>query len=325
MEMEQPTSQVGIYHDRFGFLTCHLRESNPIVIITQRSQEKAIMANLEANGLEPLTLSNPLTNLEKEIDFVLLKIPKSLELFRLFLEQIVQHSSKDIEVHAAFMTRHFTPKIIEIAKEYFEEAEQGRAVKKARVLILRKKKEVEKQELINAINYKDQIYKQYWGVFSAAHIDYATQYFLDHLRLEETDQRVLDLASGNGIIGLEIAKQLPEAEIHLMDDSYLAVASAKLNGQGENIHHHFNDNLSIFEEETFDLIVTNPPFHFEYEINIQVPIQLFKDCFRCLRKGGNLQLVANRHLNYKVHLEPLFSLVEVVAENEKFVLYGCLK
>ena len=162
-------------------------------------------------------------------------------------------------------------------------------------------------------------------MFSAQHIDYATQYFLDHLQLENTDRCILDLASGNGIIGNEIFKLFPDAEIHLMDDSYLAVSSAELNIQGKNIHHHFNNDLSIFDNDTFDVIVTNPPFHFEYEINIQIPLQLFGECFRCLKDGGNLQLVANKHLNYKVHLEPLFSSVQIIAEEKKFIVYKCIK
>ena len=191
--------------------------------------------------------------------------------------------------------------------------------------MLSKKKNTTKKEIITSLTYKDQVYKQYLGVFSAQHIDYATQYFLEHIDLKETDHCILDLASGNGIIGNEIIKQFPDAEMHLMDDSFLAVSSAELNSQGKNIHHHFNNDLSIFEEQTFDLIVTNPPFHFEYEVNIQVALQLFTDCFRCLKTGGNLQLVANKHLNYKTHLEPLFSTVAVVAENEKFIIYKCMK
>ena len=45
-------------------------------------------------------------------------------------------------------------------------------------------------------------------MFSADHIDYATQYFLDHLKIKKTDQCILDLASGNGIIGNEIFNEI---------------------------------------------------------------------------------------------------------------------
>lgn len=323
--LENKPNHVGIYNDRFGFLSFHLNSSSPTVILTNKSQEKAINANLDANNIPLPNFANPLSLLENKMDFVLLKTPKSLGLFQLFLEQITQNSSDDVKVVCAFMTRYFSPNLLEIGAEYFEVVEQSKALKKARLLILSKKKEAIKKENITSINYNSQEYKQYLGVFSADHIDYATQFFLDHLEFKSTDQCVLDLASGNGIIGNEIFKKLPNAEIHLMDDSFLAVSSAELNIQGENIHHHLNNDLSIFENNTFDLIATNPPFHFEYEINIKVPLELFKGCFRCLKIGGSLQIVANKHLNYKVHLEPIFRSVQVIAEDKKFIVYKCIK
>lgn len=324
-DLENKPKHIGIYNDIFGFLGCHLHTFKPTVILSQKSQEKAIISNFETNNIPLPDFANPLSSLENKMDFALVKIPKSLGLFQLFLEQITQNSSDYVKVVCAFMTRNFSPKFLEIASEYFEVVEQSRALKKARLLILSKKKETNKTEIITSINYKGHEYKQYLGVFSADHIDYATQFFLDNIDLKQTDKTLLDLASGNGIIGNEIFKKLPNAEIHLMDDSSLAVSSAELNINGENIHHHLNNDLSIFENNTFDLIVTNPPFHFEYEINIKVPLALFKDCFRCLKKGGNLQIVANKHLNYKVHLDPIFRSVKIIAEDKKFIVYKCIK
>lgn len=317
--------EIAIYHDRFGYLTCHLNSHNPYVILTEKSQEKAIDLNLKANDLSLPKFSDPLSALETKIDFALIKVPKSLALFELFLEQISQNSTDDVSVSIAFMTRHFSPNLLKIAEKYFDNVEQSRAVKKARIATLTKKKQVDKQFALDVLNYNDHAYKQYWGVFSAKHIDYATQYFLEHLEISPTDNNILDLASGNGIIAKEILTKLPSAEIHLMDDSFLAVESAKLNIQGENVNHHFNNDLSIFDDEAFDLIVSNPPFHFEYEINIQIPIQLFKECYRCLKPGGNLQIVASKHLNYMTHLKPVFSTVEILAQNDKFVIYKCVK
>ncbi len=323
--LETKPNHLGIYNDRFGFLGCYLHSITSTVILTHKSQEKAIYSNLKENNITFPNFSNPLSSLDYKIDLALVKIPKSLGLFQLFLEQITHNSTNDVTVYCAFMTRNFSPKLLKIAQEYFEVVEQSRALKKARVLLLNKKKKTIKREIITSLSYKNQEYKQYLGVFSAEHIDYATHFFLDHIEIQKTDKCVLDLASGNGIIGNEIFKQLPDAEIHLMDDSYLAVSSAELNIQGKNIHHHFNNELSTFDNHTFDLIVTNPPFHFEYEINIQVALELFRGCFRCLKEGGNLQIVANKHLNYKVHLETLFMSVQVIAEEKKYIIYKCVK
>lgn len=324
-DLESKPENLGIYNDRFGYLVCYLHSESPSVVITNKSQQRSIELNLEANDLSSLNFEYPIYDLDRKIDLALVKIPKSLDMFRLFLEHITQNSTDDITVICAFMTKYFTPGSLKIAEEYFEIVEQSKAKKKARLMILSKKKDTVKKEIITSIEYKDRIYKQYPGVFSSDHIDYATQFFLDHVELKKTDQRILDLASGNGIIGNEIYKQLPDAVIHLMDDSYLAVASAKLNIDGDKIHHHFNNDLSIFDHETFDLIVTNPPFHFEYEVNIQVSLQLFVECYRCLKEGGSLQIVANKHLNYKVHLEKYFTTVQVLAEAKKFIVYKCIK
>ena len=324
-ELEKKPNHLSIYNDRFGFLGCQLHSFNPTIILTHKSQEKAVESNLKVNNIDLPNFTDPLSSFEDKMDFALIKIPKSLGLFQLFLEQITRNSTDDITVTCAFMTRHFSPMMLEIAQEYFEVVEQSKALKKARLLVLSKKKKIKKRELITSLNYKNQEYKQYLGVFSGEHIDYATQFFLDHLEIKKTDHKILDLASGNGIIGSKISKQHSDAEVHLMDDFCLAVSSAKINVQGKNIHHHFNDELSIFENDTFDLIVTNPPFHFEYEINIQIPLELFRGCYRCLKAGGNLQVVASQHLNYKVHLERLFSSVLIVAEDKKFVIYKCVK
>jgi 16S rRNA G1207 methylase RsmC len=323
--LEEKPKYLGIYNDRFGYLSSHLIDFNPITIMTHKSQEKAMVFNFKANFISLPNFANPIDPLKQSLDFALVKIPKSLDLFRLFLEQICHSSSDNITVICAFMTRHFSPKMLTIAGEYFENIEQSRALKKSRLLKLSKKKTAVKKELIKTLTYNDKIYKQYPGVFSGEHIDYATQFFLEHLEILENDQTILDLASGNGVIAGEILSQLPKAEIHLLDDAYLAIASGKLNIEGANIHHHYNNELTIFKDDFFDLIVSNPPFHFEFEINIQITLDLLRQCRRCLKKGGVLQIVGNKHLNYKSHLSHLFSNVEILEENKKYIIYRCIK
>ncbi|MDA8692440.1 methyltransferase [Saprospiraceae bacterium] len=322
--VREPT-RTAVYHDRFGYLSCNLHSYKPNIILTTMSQEKAIELNLKNNKLPSADFSYPLSGLDDKIEFALIKIPKSLALFEFFLQHITQNSTKDTTVVCAFMTRHFSPKILEIASKYFENVEQSRAVKKARLMTLTKKKDGIKIEPIDTLDFNGQTYRQYWGVFSSNHIDYATQFLIENLELNPTDNTILDLASGNGVIAKEIILQLPHAEIHLMDDFYLAVESAKLNIEGESIHHHYNNDLSNFEDNTFDIIVTNPPFHIEYEVSIDIPLQLFRDSLRCLKDSGNLQVVANKHLNYMTHLKSIFPTVEVLNENDKFIIYKCVK
>ena len=132
------------------------------------------------------------------------------------------------------------------------------------------------------------------------------------------------MACGNGILAHAALANKPNAEIHLLDDSELAIASSKINIDSEKACFHYNDTLDNFENNTFDLIISNPPFHFEHETNIEVALNLFKEVKRCLKKGGSFQLVTSNHLNSKTHLNKLFHKVNIIAQNEKFVVYHCV-
>jgi len=316
-----------VYNDRFGFLSTVLSDQQPNTVVNFKSQEKALEINLKNNGVDLNTISkvSPLDNLGTSFDLAMIKIPKSLELFRLQLDQLHRSLDKNAVVICAFMTKYFSRQILSIAENYFELCEQSKAWKKSRLLILKKKKKTEKQELINTIPFSEtKSFKQYFGVFSAKNIDYATQFFIENIDVRLADNKILDLASGNGVLAHVALTKKPNAELHLLDDSFLALASSKMNIDSKKAHFHHNDTLSDFENNTFDLVISNPPFHFEHETNIEVALDLFKEVKRCLKKGGSFQLVTSNHLNSKTHLYKLFHKVNIVAQNEKFVVYNCV-
>jgi 16S rRNA G1207 methylase RsmC len=314
-----------ILNDRFGFLTCLMHSYQPTSIQTNKSEENATQQNLLDNQLEVSAVSffTPLTLSEKKLDVGLLKIPKSLELFRLFLYTLSTNWKEDAILFCGFMTRHFSPQMLKIAEEFFEEVEQSRAWKKSRVLTLKTPKAFEKKDIIHQINFEEQVFQQYFGVFSAKHIDYASQFLIENLSIDSNNKRVLDLASGNGVLAVAARKLNSTCELHLVDDSYLAVESSKLNLNDSNTFFHCDNTLSSFEEGYFDCVVSNPPFHFEHEINIQPSLNLFKEVHRCISSEGSFILVANKHLNYKTHLSLLFSEINIVNENNKFIVYEC--
>jgi 23S rRNA (guanine1835-N2)-methyltransferase len=317
---------ISIHNDRFGFLSCLLHPLSPTTIITNKSQEKASLKNLAENQLQivPESFLNPLATISTPIDLGIIKVPKSLKLFQFFLSQLSSALGSNSTVICSFMTKHFNSQLLVIAEKYFGEVGQSKAWKKSRLLILKKPKVNQESAIIDLIltNDKKKI-KQYSGVFSGKHIDYATQFLIEHLDVPVEAERVLDLASGNGVLAMTVRDQHKDCELHLLDDFYLAVESSKLNLKEENTFFHYNDNLENFEAKYFDFIISNPPFHFEYEINIEVAISLFKAARDCLKDGGHFQLVANLHLNYKTHLVKIFKEVRVIARNKKFIIYDC--
>lgn len=327
-EMDLSGKNVAIYNDQFGYLSCHLNTHQPRIITHRKSQEKSIKKNLSSNELEAESSQwlTPFSTTEKSADIGLLQIPKSLDLYRYFLHQLSDSLSDNGMVICAFMTKYFTPALLDIAGDYFDDVEQSLAWKKSRLLVLTKKKPLPKVSFINSVTFsfdenEPEELKQYPGVFSSGNIDYATQFLIQHLRIKDEDKTVLDLGSGNGVIGRSVQKSNPEVDLHLMDDSILAVESSKLNLETVTTHFHWTDTLKDFSDINFDLIISNPPFHFGHEINIEVSLRLFKEVSEALKPGGRFVCVANQHLNYKVHLDKLFSTVEILAQNKKFIIY----
>jgi len=318
---------IAIYNDRFGFLSTILERFHPTTIINYASQKKAILRNLEENEVseDNVDFADPFSNLGKKRNIVVVKIPKSMDLFRLQLIQISRTLEKESIVLSGFMTKYFTPQMLSIASEFFEEVEQSKAWKKSRVLKLRNPKPFNEKDIINSIPFENKLFRQYFGVFSGRHIDDASQFFIKNWKIPGNPKRVLDLASGNGFLGKMIRLKRPEIELHLLDDDWLAVESSKLNFEKDdkNTFFHFNDSLDLFDDEMFDLIVCNPPFHFEHETNIEVAIDLFKQAKRCLSENGSFQIVSNRHLNYATHLRRLFEKVEILKRNKKFEIIIC--
>ncbi|MBN2279767.1 MAG: methyltransferase [Candidatus Marinimicrobia bacterium] len=316
--------QILIYNDRFGFLANLLYDYHPFNVCSYKSQEKAIIKNLENNrlSLDHLQLLDLFAYPGKKTDLALIKVPKSMGLFRFYLQHLSKSIKKTGMVLCGFMTRHFTGQMLQIAAEYFDEVEQNLAWKKARLLILKKPKNYLQRDLLeNCEVNSDLVLKQYPGVFSSGTMDAASRFLMDTVSVQVKDKVILDLGCGNGVLAKLLHDDNSKAEMHLIDDFSLAVASAKLNISGKKVFFHYDDNLKSFDNNFFNLVISNPPFHFEHENNIEVTLDLFKHVARVLKDTGRFIIVANRHLNYSTHLEKYFNQIDILAENDKYVIY----
>ena len=324
---------LAITNDRFGYLSCKLNHLKPISVIAFKSQELALNYNLEENQLSATEDSfvSPFNSFPNKVEQAIIKVPKSMELYRLYLEQICENSTDDIEITAAFMTKYFNKQMVEISEEYFENVEQSKAKKKARLIIMKGKRSFEKHELINNVKINDKLsLKQYYGVFASSKIDIATRYLLENLPLLKSEMHIMDLASGNGVIANHINDKYKNnkwqtPQLHLVEDSILAIESSKLNLQGDNFHFYYDANMESIEAESMDMIVSNPPFHFEHEENTEISLNLFRKAHSSLKSGGRFILVYNRHLNYNPFLKSIFEKTNFVAESNRFVVLECWK
>ena len=326
---------MAIYNDRFGYLSSHLHhlDLKPSIVVHRKSQKKSILMNGNINNLDidPSGFRTPFsTSISQPIDIGLMQIPKSLDLFRFFLHKLTESLADDGIVLGAFMTKYFTPGLLDIAEEYFEDVDQSLAMKKSRLLFLKKKKHQPDVSFIERYDYEfderhTETLSQYPGVFSSGQVDYATQFLLNTIKLQPDETNILDVGSGNGVISRALQIKNPDATVHLADDNLLAIESSKLNIQPDHARFHWTDTLDSLSEQPIDLAVSNPPFHFGHETNIEVSVDLFREVAGLLKKGGRFVCVANSHLGYLSHLKKFFRTVEVPARNKKFVIYESRK
>lgn len=328
---ERAGAELLTLHDHFGVLTTVATSFGAAVThcSDNYTHHRRVRESLTANALTAKAVGQPIPNFAPAASpqLALLHLPKYLDLFEFYLRQLTPQVPLDFQLATAFQTRHFTPRILEIANRYAGKVEQSRAYKKARTLVLNDwKRAVYEEPPTTEINFQGKTYRQLPGVFSAGRIDYATQFLLEQwgrataLQGLPTPKKILDIGVGNGVIGDQLLKHhYPGAELHGTDVSHVAVESARLNNPTAN--YLWADSLTKLPAVNFDLIVTNPPFHEGHRNVISTTLGLFEQAAQRLHPAGHLVVVANRHLNYATHLRRLLGEVVEVADNGKFVIY----
>ncbi|MEQ1732013.1 MAG: methyltransferase, partial [Vicinamibacterales bacterium] len=162
------------------------------------------------------------------------------------------------------------------------------------------------------------------GVFSHGRLDEGTAFLLPHLP-SKISGAVLDFGCGSGVIGAAIKSLHPGCEVSLVDSNAFAVLAAErtfsVNGLAAR-EIRAVDSIDDVGDQTFDLIVSNPPFHQGIGTDYNVVGRFLQSCEHRLNSGGLLLMVANRFLPYE-RMIPKAMQMSLVAENAKYkVLKG---
>ena len=160
--------------------------------------------------------------------------------------------------------------------------------------------------------------------FGEARLDPGTRVLLEHLPALDDHDRLIDLACGNGSIGIFAALRNPQLRIVASDHSASAVASTLLGAQANAVAERINavqdDGLSRLADASARLITLNPPFHVGNTVSAQIAFKLIDEAARVLEDGGQLYCVFNSHLKYRSELARRVGPTEQLARNAKFTV-----
>lgn len=329
------TAHILLLNDSFGALAASLAGHFQL---TSSSDSylgwQALQANLARNGLPSDGLNFvPASQLANgPFDCVLIRVPKTLALLEEQLIRLQGQIAPGTLVLAAAMLKHLPRAAGELLEHYIGPMQALLAVKKARLLCATA---VTKQAFISpypscySLEQPAISLSNHANLFCREGLDIGTRAFLPHLPRSLSPLRVADLGCGNGVLGISYALSNPQAELTLVDESFMAVQSAAENWQaalGERAASiRAGDGLAEQAEESLDLVLCNPPFHQQQVVGDFLAWRMFVQAKAALVRGGELWIVGNRHLGYHGKLKKLFRGVEQVAATPKFVILKATK
>ena len=329
-----PLSNILIFNDTFGALSLALHKFSPSVSIDSYISEQAIKYNCKHNNinLKKITILNSLTEFNNSYDYVLIKIPKTLDYLRYFLAKVRPHLHEKSQLILCGMIRSMPKTIWKVAEDMLGKTTTSLAKKKARLIFVKPEKNITKTPFPTSFSQENTPFKIYnhANVFSKKSLDIGTRFLLKNLPKLNNIDTIIDLGCGNGIVGLNLATIYPDAKLIFTDESYMAVESARLTAQAnlDSIKKHqfiVTNCLDDIKQNSVDLIVCNPPFHQSHSIGLHIALQMFQQSFQTLKPGGYFIVIANRHLPYYPHLKRIFGTVQNLASNNKFSIFNMFK
>jgi len=324
-----------VLNDKFGALALALNQFKPTVVSDSWLSQQATRLNLQKNKLPSnnIQLNNSLDWPSQFFDVVLIKVPKTLALLEDQLIRLQTVITQNTMIIAAGLVKAMSANVWKLLEKYIGPTKPSLAKKKARLIFVEihhyQKKIVNPYPVYYLLENTNYRICNHANVFSRDSLDIGTRFLLAHLPSKSEAKHIVDLGCGNGVIGLKLAESHPDAHVYFVDESYMAIASAKENFTQafphKNAEFCVTDGLTEFEADSMDLIVCNPPFHQQNTVGDQIAMSMFKQSYRVLYKGGQLQVIGNRHLGYHIFLKRLFGNCAEVASNNKFIIWQVSK
>ncbi|WP_372996887.1 class I SAM-dependent methyltransferase [Marinobacter sp.] len=328
--------RVLVVDDQFGALSLGLAAVSPTVVADSAVLPPALSENSSLNPA--FTVLGPVHSWinppRGPFDLVVLRIPRQADYLAWLLRWLNGVMADSGVLLAGGMIKHLPAKSVDVFAETVQTEQVLPARKKARVIRCRK----------GVANLEDWsgTWKGYTlagqngavevealpAVFAREKLDIGSRLLLPHVAKAVStagaDNSVLDLACGNGVLGLAALAARQEQPVMFSDVSSQAVLSARHNADiafpDARLMFAHNDGIDP-GSGSFDLILLNPPFHEGGVVGDHIALRLFEQASRHLKPAGRLLMVGNRHLGYHRSLRRYFSSVEQLDASPKFVVF----
>jgi len=329
-------SKMVILNDHFGALSCFFSQKYQVTTMSDSYiSHCAIKENLNKNNHRNIQLLTTMDDIPSNTDVVLMQLPKNNRHLIWQLSQLRKCLADTTTIITVGKVKSIHTSTLNLFEHYLGKTRTSLAWKKHRLIYCNINKQLTSvpetaltwkvdNETIQLFNLPN--------VFSGDRLDIGARFLLEHLPTNSHYQNIIDLGCGNGVLSVKLAQLNPTANILAIDESYMAVESAKINFTN-NINSSCylktmtNNCLDGIENEWADCIVCNPPFHQQSAITDHIAWQMFCDSHNVMKKQGELYVIGNRHLNYDAKLIRIFGKnnVKTIAQNNKFVILQATK
>ena len=160
----------------------------------------------------------------------------------------------------------------------------------------------------------------YPGVFADGRLDSGTEVLIKALPAIPDDSRVLDFACGTGLIGGAVQAQLKSGSVDFLDVDLIALAAVKQNISGARVIP--SDGCGRLEDERYDLIVSNPPYHQGKIWSEDFIMGMVTGAVAHLNQDGTLIFVAQRRLQIERLISAHFREIKILSDQDSYRVWS---
>lgn len=328
-------TELAIFNDDFGALGCWFSANKTQWFSDSHVALKALEQNLNENAIEPHNIETK-RSIDKpleDIGLVMIKIPKANALLEQQLIDLQAAVTNQTVIIAAGKAQSIHKSTIALFEKYLGPTTTSLAKKKSRLIFCHPSGDARNKSPYPTIWRQENstfTIHNLANVFSRQQLDIGARFFLQYLPSCD-NLNVVDLGCGNGVIGLNILSKSHPKSLAFVDESTMAIESAKINVEF-NIPDKYgltsyttSNCLAHIEQPCADLVLCNPPFHQQNTITEHIAKQMFVDAKRALHVRGELRIVCNRHLGYFNFIKKQFGNCRIIASNKKFSILSAIK